>query len=115
LENATVGVGGAPKPINDRVRPFEWNVDTRGVDRLGKGTGPGTAKFDISVMVEGVRDATVIVGEGGNTNSVWDGVDVTAAISEELFDPLRRRLFRRCSGGGTSFRDSARFRTGGSV
>ena len=66
FEKATVGVGGAPNPMNDRVRPLEWKVDTRGVDKLGKGTGPAT--FDISVIVEGVR--VVSVGDGGKTNNV---------------------------------------------
>jgi len=55
--------------MKDRVRPFEWKVDTRGVDRLGNGTGP--ARLDVNVMVEGVR--VVKVGEGGKTNKVCDG------------------------------------------
>lgn len=95
--------------MNDRVRPFEWNVDTRGVDRLGNGTGP--AWCDISVIADGVR--VVRVGDGGNTNSVCDGVDTAAAMSDELVDTLRSTLLRRCRGGGTSRRDSARRRTGG--
>lgn len=67
LENAVVGVGGAPRPMNDRVRPpCERKVDTRGVERLGKATG--VAILEVSVIVDGVR--VVSVGEGGNTKSV---------------------------------------------
>jgi hypothetical protein len=62
--------------MNDRVRPFDWKVDTRGVARLGKGTGPAAAE-DINVMVLGVR--VVSVGDGGNTKSVCEGVAVMAA------------------------------------
>lgn len=65
LENPVVGVGGAAKPMNDRVRPCERKVDTRGVVRLGKGTGPVD---DVRVIVEGVR--VVKVGEGGKRKSV---------------------------------------------
>lgn len=109
FEKATVGVGGAPNPMNDRVRPLERKVDTRGVDKLGKGTGPTT--FDISVIVEGVR--VVSVGDGGKTNSVCEGVETMEGISETLLDAFRKALLRRCNGGGTSLRDSTRCRTGG--
>lgn len=61
-----VGVGGAPSPINDRVRPWERKVETRGVERLGNGTGP--LILEVSVIVDGVR--VVRVGDGGNTKSV---------------------------------------------
>lgn len=111
FENATVGVGGAPSPMNERVRPFDWNVDTRGVDKLGNATGP--AWCDINVIADGVR--VVRVGDGGNTNSVWDGVCATAPRSADPADALRSTLLRRCRGGGTSLRDSTRLRTGGST
>ena len=65
---AIVGVTGAPTPIKDRRRPSDLNVATRGVTVVGNGTDV----FDMSVIVEGVREATV--GEGGKTNSVWEGV-----------------------------------------
>jgi len=96
-----VGVGGAPSPINDRVRPCARKVDTRGVDKLGKGTGPLT--LDVKVIVDGVR--VVNVGEGGNTKSVCDGVDATDCEAAFVF---LRRLFRMARGGGAGFRDSVR-------
>jgi len=72
LEKAVVGVGMLPRPMNDLVRPpWDLKVDTLGVDKLGKGTTP--VKLDVSVIVDGVR--VVNVGEGGNTNSVCEGVD----------------------------------------
>jgi len=86
-------------------------VDTRGVDKLGKGTGP--AAFDINVIVEGVR--VVSEGEGGKTNSVCEGVETMEATSEALWDAFRRTLLRRCNGGGTTLCDSFRCRTGGNV
>lgn len=70
LEKAVVGVGGAPSPINERVRPCDRNVETRGVDEVGNGTEP--FMLEVRVMAEGVR--VVNVGDGGNTKSVWDGV-----------------------------------------
>jgi hypothetical protein len=66
LEKAVVGVGGAPSPMNDRVRPCDRNVETRGVDRLGNGTEP--FMLEVRVMADGVR--VVNVGDGGNTKSV---------------------------------------------
>jgi hypothetical protein len=42
------------------------------VARLGNGIGP--VIFDVRVMVDGVREV-VKLGEGGNTNKVWEGVE----------------------------------------
>lgn len=66
-----MGVGDAPSPMKDRVRPCERKVETRGVDRLGKGIG--MFKLEVRVIVVGVP--VVSVGDGGNTNSVWEGVE----------------------------------------
>lgn len=63
-EEATVGVAGAVRPMYDFRRPSDLNVDTRGVDRVGKGY-----EFDVIVSVEGVRVAAS-VGDGGKTNRV---------------------------------------------
>lgn len=63
-----VGVAGAPKPMKDLRRPSVLKVATRGVTVVGKGNDA----FDMSVIVEGVREETV--GEGGKTNSVCEGV-----------------------------------------
>ena len=60
-----MGVGIAPSPMNDLVRPCERRVETRGVERLGKGMG---LAFEVRVIADGVR--VVNVGDGGNTNSV---------------------------------------------
>lgn len=114
-EHAVVGVGGAPRPMKERVRPCERKVDTRGVDSEGKGTG--TVRFDMRVMVDGVR--VVSVGEGGKTKSVWDceGVAATARTAECVcLWPFGGgwRVLRRWSGGGAGFRDSVR-RRGGSA
>ena len=59
------------------------------MDRLGKGTAPG--KFDVNVIVEGVR--VVRVGEGGKTNSVWEGVEELDSMT--LVEALRKTLLRR--------------------
>lgn len=59
------------------------------MDRLGKGTAPG--KFDVNVIVEGVR--VVKVGEGGKTNSVCEGVE--EVDSTTLVEALRKTLLRR--------------------
>lgn len=67
LENPVVGTGDTPRPMKVRVRPCERKVETRGVERLGNGTGPLT--LDVSVIVEGVRDLNA-VGEGGKTKRV---------------------------------------------
>lgn len=58
--------------MKDLVRPCALKLDTRGVDRLGNGTGAL-----LSVIVEGVRLAVarVDVGDGGKTKSVWEGVE----------------------------------------
>lgn len=101
-----VGVGGGPSPIYERVRPCERKVDTRGVENEGKGICP--LIVEVNVIVDGVR--VVSVGEGGKTNKVCEGVEATEEESTETF---RRCIFRKCSGGGTNFRDSARRRTGG--
>lgn len=102
LENAVVGVGGAPRPIKDLVRPCARNVDTRGVADEGK----GTPTFDVKVIAEGVlvgmpEEAS---GDGGNTKSVWEGVKRT--FGEAEVDRLWVReacftmLLRKCNGGG---------------
>lgn len=67
LEQAVVGVGGAPIAIKLRLRPSFLNVDTRGVANVGNGT---LDMFDVNVIVDGV----VTDSSGGNTNRVWDGV-----------------------------------------
>jgi hypothetical protein len=70
-----VGVGTLPMPMNDRVLPCVLNVETRGVDKLGNGTG--AARLEVSVIVDGVllAVARVDVGDGGKTKSVCDGVE----------------------------------------
>jgi len=65
-EQAVVGVGGAPRPINDLVLPWQRKVDMRGVDVVGNGTA--LVIFEVRVMVDGVR--VVGTGSGGNTNKV---------------------------------------------
>jgi hypothetical protein len=67
-EQAVVGVGGTPRPINDFVLPCERKVETRGVTEVGNRTG--AFKFDVSIIVEGVRVESV--GDGGKTKRVWD-------------------------------------------
>jgi hypothetical protein len=52
--------------MNDFVLPWERKVDTRGVDEVGNGIGP--FKFDVRVMVDGVR--ALGVESGGKTNNV---------------------------------------------
>ena len=63
-DDATVGVAGAVRPMNDFRRPSDLNVDTRGVDNDGNGKA-----FDVIVSVDGVRVAAN-VGDGGKTNRV---------------------------------------------
>lgn len=77
--------------MNDRVRPLDLNVETRGVDKLGNGTGP--IALDIRVMVDGVR--AFIVGEGGKTKRVCDGVGAMESASDAAADAFRRMLLRR--------------------
>jgi len=104
-EKAVVGVGGAPSPINDLVRPCERKVDTRGVEMLGNGTEPFV--LEVRVMVEGVR--VVSVGEGGNTKSVCEGV----AKPEGVLGIFGfNKGFLRCKGGGMGLLDSVRGRGG---
>lgn len=64
-DEATVGVTGAPTPMNDLRRPSLLKVETRGVAVVGNGRD----EFDMIVMVDGVREAAR-VGDGGNTKSV---------------------------------------------
>lgn len=66
MENAVVGVTGAPSPMNDRVRPCTRKVDTFGVYATD---GRGVAMFE-RVIVDGVRSFAVVVGDGGKTNNV---------------------------------------------
>ena len=69
------------RPMNDLLLPCLVNVDTRGVDIVGKGTGVLLVK----VMAEGV--CAVIVGEGGNTKRVCDGVETgIPLLDDELRD-----------------------------
>ena len=90
FENATVGVGGAPKSMKDLVLPLDLKVETRGVDRLRNGTAP-----DVNVIVEGVRVHVVRVGEGGKTNNVCEGVEAAEVDSTTPTDALRKTLLRR--------------------
>jgi hypothetical protein len=53
-------------------------VDTRGVCNIENGMG--TEGFDNNVITDGVR-VFMNVGDGGKTNSVWDGVP--AAVETE--------------------------------
>jgi hypothetical protein len=75
-EHAVVGVGGAPRPMNDLVLPWERKVDIRGVDAVGNGTA--LVIFEVRVMVDGVRVAGA--GSGGNTNKVWEGVSSAGCV-----------------------------------
>ena len=109
FENATVGAGVAPKPMKDLVLPLDLKVETRGVDRLGKGTAS-----DVNVIVEGVRVRVVKVGEGGKTNNVCEGVETAGIDSTMPTDALRKTLLRRWS-GGTGQRNPARWRADGVV
>jgi len=90
FENATVGVGSAPKPMKDLVLPLDLKVETRGVDRVGNGTAS-----DVNVIVEGVRVRVVKVGEGGKTNNVCEGVEAAEVDSTMATDALRKTLLRR--------------------
>ena len=65
-------------------RPSFLNVDTRGVDSVGKGT---LDMFEVSVIVEGV----LTNGSGGKTNRVCDGVGTGAVIDDEVIDDEERR------------------------
>jgi len=58
--------------MKDLVRPCALKLDTRGVDKLGNGSGPL-----LSVIVEGVRLAVARpdVGDGGKTKRVCEGVE----------------------------------------
>jgi hypothetical protein len=62
---AVVGVEGTIRPIRDLL---ELALG-RGVTEEGKGTETG---LDVRVIAEGVHVEKV--GEGGKTNSVWEGV-----------------------------------------
>ena len=102
FEKPTVGVGGERNPIKDFVRPpFCRNVDTLGVDRAGKGTGPAVSV--VSVIVEGVR--VFMVGDGGKRKRVCEGVGSADEVST-TDDARRRTLFRSASGGGMGLPDS---------
>jgi hypothetical protein len=61
-----VGVEGIIRPIRDVL--LLWDLG-RGVTVEGKGTETG---LDVRVIAEGVHVENV--GEGGKTNSVWEGV-----------------------------------------
>jgi len=59
-------VEGTIRPIRDLLELLALG---RGVTEEGKGTETG---LDVRVMAEGVHVEKV--GEGGKTNSVWEGV-----------------------------------------
>jgi hypothetical protein len=108
-EQAVVGVGGTPRPMNDLVLPWVRKVDIRGVDVVGNGTALIT--FEVRVIVDGVR----VVGaeSGGNTNKVWEGVSRAGGVCFGLV--VGKETFcdrRRCRGGDDGFRDSVRIRGG---
>jgi hypothetical protein len=64
--------------MNDRGRPC---IDVLVIRGVGGTDGNGTAlTFEVSVIVDGARVGRL---DGGNTNSVWDGVDATDWGSEE--------------------------------
>ena len=52
--------------MNDLGFPRTLNVETRGVDTVGKGKD----ELEVKVIVEGVRIVDNDVGEGGKTNNV---------------------------------------------
>jgi len=107
FENAVVGVTGVPTPMNERVRPCNRKVDTLGVAAAKKGIGEHILD---NVMVDGVL--VVVVGEGGNTNKVCEGVEMAGGgtagcwcVGFTFFSKLLK-----LSGGGGSFRGAARAR-----
>jgi hypothetical protein len=106
-EHAVVGVGGTPRVTNERVRPWRCSVATRGEATVGKGI---CCRFDMSVMVLGVRDGVdMSCGEGGKTNSVCDGPeDGGTAPRVCWFVNVRRN-----KGGGVGCEDLVRVRRGG--
>lgn len=85
-----MGVGGTPRPINERVRPSARKLDIRGVVSDGNGTGP--EMLEVRVIVDGVR--VVSVGEGGKTNNVCEGVETWEGGGMDL-PVFLRKLFRR--------------------
>ena len=93
---------GVARPMNALRRPSDLNDDTRGVDMVGKGKA-----FDVSVSVEGVR-IVARVGDGGKTNSVWEGV--ASGTAGLVFGGVDLSERRRCAGGVSGFRDSVRDR-----
>ena len=58
--------------MNDLVRPFEELVATWGVACDGNGNAL-VCTLDVTVIVDGVRIAVAIVGDGGKTNNVCEG------------------------------------------
>jgi len=80
-----------------RLRPSFLNVETRGVDSVGKGT---LDMFDVRVIVEGVLTDC----SGGKTNRVCDGVGAGAVVDEEE---------RRDDADGTEDADVDGIRRGG--
>jgi len=94
--------------MNERVRPCNRKVDTLGVAAVKKGIGDFILD---NVMVDGVL--VVVVGEGGNTNNVCEGVEMagggTAGCCCVRFT-FFSKLLRKVSGGGASFRGAARAR-----
>jgi hypothetical protein len=108
FENAVVGVTGGPTPMNERVRPCNRKVDTLGVAAVKK----GIREFILdNVMVDGVL--VVVVGEGGNTNNVCEGVEMAGGGTAGCWDVVFTffsKLLRKVSGGGASFRGAARAR-----
>jgi len=64
-----VGVAGAPIPIKDMRLPV-LSVETRGVEALGNGKKLLT--LGVRIIVDGV--CVDMLGHGGKTNRVWEGV-----------------------------------------
>jgi len=108
FENAVVGVTGVPTPMNERVRPCSRKLETLGV--LAPKNGIGELILD-NVMVDGVL--VVVVGDGGNTNNVCEGVEMAGGGTVECWCAgftFFSKLLREVSGGGGSFRGAARAR-----
>lgn len=95
--------------MNDRVRPCDREVATRGVIWEGKGYALWL-KLDVIVIVDGVRMAVAVavtVGEGGKTKRVWDGVADTGSLGGVVLVGKAIWLVSpwSLSGGGACFRE----------
>ena len=62
--------------MNERRLPSRWKVDTLGVGATDPNPAPakgnGLYKLEVTVAMCGVL--ALRVGDGGKTNSVWEGV-----------------------------------------